>query len=77
MRSLPQAIFLVSVNQDELAAKEAKKVGIPVIALVDTDTDPTLVNWPIPANDDAVSSIKMMVGLIADAIKKAKEQIKT
>lgn len=77
MRSLPQAIFLVSVNQDELAVKEAKKVGIPVIALVDTDTDPSLVDWPIPANDDAVSSIKMMVELIADAINKAKKQIKT
>ncbi len=73
MGSLPQAIFLVSVNQDELAAKEAKKVGIPVIALVDTDTDTTLVDWPIPANDDAVSSIKMMVGLIADGINKAKK----
>lgn len=73
MTSLPQAIFLMSVNQDIIAVKEAKKMGIPVVALVDTDTDPTLVDWPIPANDDAASSVKMMVGLIADAINKAKK----
>lgn len=72
MNTLPQAIFVVSSTHDKLAIKEAKKVGIPVIALVDTDADPTLVDHVIPANDDAVSSIKMMVDIVAEAINKAK-----
>lgn len=73
MNTLPQAIFIVGVNQDKLAIKEARKKGIPVIGLVDTDVDPSLVDWPIPANDDAVSSIKMLVGIVAEAIKEAKK----
>jgi len=73
MSNFPQAIFATCVEHDKLAIKEAKKVGIPVIALVDTDADPTLIDWPIPANDDAISSIKMMVDIVSDAINKAKK----
>lgn len=73
MSNFPQAIFVTSVEHDKLAIKEAKKVGIPVIALVDTDADPTLIDRPIPANDDAISSIKMMVDIVSDAINKAKK----
>lgn len=72
MNGLPQAIFVTSVNHDKLAIKEARMMGIPIIALVDTDANPTSVDWPIPANDDAVPSIKMMAGIVADTIEGAK-----
>lgn len=68
MVDFPGAIVVVGVKEDYLAIKEAKIAGIPIIALVDTDNDPTLINYPIPANDDAVSSIKLMLGYICRAI---------
>lgn len=69
MKTLPAAIFVVSTLQDEIAVKEARKLKIPVIAMVDTNSDPTKVNYPIPANDDAKKSIAYVVGLMAEACK--------
>lgn len=69
---LPQAVFLIDIKDNELAVKEAKKAGIPTVALTDTNTDPTLVDYPIPANDDALSSLKYILGITAKTVAEAK-----
>lgn len=65
---MPGAVFVTDVKEDELAIKEAKKVNVPVIALVDTNVNPTLVNYPIPANDDAISSVRLLLSYICKVI---------
>jgi small subunit ribosomal protein S2 len=65
---LPAAVFIVDINRENIATSEANKLGIPTFAMVDTNTDPTLIDFPIPANDDASSSIDVIVGHLADAI---------
>lgn len=74
MQKLPGAIFVVSVPEDDLAIKEAKKKKIPVIALVDTNVNPEIIDYPIPANEDAVSSIRVMLSYVAKAILEGKEK---
>ncbi|MCK4919141.1 MAG: 30S ribosomal protein S2 [Candidatus Pacebacteria bacterium] len=73
MKKLPEAIFLVDIKEDQTAVIEAKSKNIPMIAVVDTNTDPSLINYPIPANDDAVGSIRIMTNTISDAILEAKK----
>lgn len=68
MTGLPGALFVTDIKENELAIKEAKRMGISVIALADTNVDPTLVEYPIPANDDAISSVKLMLSYICKAI---------
>jgi small subunit ribosomal protein S2 len=68
MAELPGAVFVTDVKEDGLAVKEARKAGIPVVALVDTNNDPTQVDYPIPANDDAVSSVRLMLSYICKAV---------
>ncbi len=68
MRSLPSIVFIVDVCREETAVKEANRLNIPVVAMVDTNCDPTNVDYIIPANDDAIRSIKLIVGLMADAV---------
>ena len=68
MTELPGALFVIDVGKEAIAVAEARKVGVPVVALVDTDCDPTLLDWPIPGNDDAIRSIRLVTGRIADAI---------
>ncbi|VWL85752.1 30S ribosomal protein S2 [Oceanivirga miroungae] len=68
MNSLPAAIFVIDIKKEFLALEEAKKLGIPVIALVDTNVDPDLVTFRIPANDDAIRSIKLFTSVIGNAI---------
>ncbi|MFH1561089.1 MAG: 30S ribosomal protein S2 [Patescibacteria group bacterium] len=65
------AIFVVDIKAEETAVKEARAKGMPVIAVVDSNCDPTLVDYPIPANDDAVKSIQLLVNAIAQTAKKA------
>lgn len=67
MKSLPGAIVVVDIKKEAIAVKEARKLGIPCIALVDTNCDPTEVDYPIAANDDAIKSIDLIVGSLADA----------
>ena len=69
---LPEVIFIIDIIKDHLALKEAKKMGMPVIALCDTNTDPELVDWPIPSNDDAIKVIEMMSNAVAETIKNIK-----
>lgn len=68
MERLPGIIYVVDVRMEKTPILEAKRVGIPVVALVDTDGDPTLVDYPIPGNDDAMRSIKLVTSKIADAV---------
>ncbi len=65
---LPAAVFIVDINRENIATSEAIKLGIPTFAMVDTNTNPNLIDFPIPANDDASSSIDVIVGHLADAI---------
>ena len=73
MVKLPKAMFLIDAKKEDIAAKEAKTLGIPVVAVVDTNSDPDLVKYVIPANDDAIRSIKLLTGLIADSVLEGKE----
>ncbi|HOK00670.1 MAG TPA: 30S ribosomal protein S2 [Candidatus Pacearchaeota archaeon] len=74
LEKLPDAIFILDIKKDYTALLEAKKKGIPVIAIVDTNVNPDLVNYPIPANDDAISSIKYILDVVKEVILKAKNQ---
>ena len=64
----PQAIFIVDTKKEEIAVAEANRLGIPVIGLIDTNSDPDLIQYPIPGNDDAVKAVKFIAGLIVDSI---------
>ena len=72
MKKLPDAVVVVDPKEDHNAVLEAKKLGIPVFGLADTNCDPSFVDYAIPANDDAIKSIKLMISLLADAIVEAK-----
>ena len=67
MTTLPGAMFVVDVARESIAVAEARRAGVPIIALADTDCDPTLIDWPIPGNDDAIRSIRLVSGHIANA----------
>ena len=66
-RSLPDALFIVDSNNEAIAVKEARKLGIPVVAVVDTNCDPTVVDYVIPGNDDALRAIRLFTSKIADS----------
>jgi len=66
---LPSALFVVDVSKEHIAVREAKRLGIPVFAMVDTNSDPSDIEFPIPANDDASKSISLIIGLLCDAIE--------
>ena len=67
MKKLPDALFVVDTHTEDLAVREARRMRIPVVGIVDTNADPDLVDYVIPANDDAVGSLKLLVGYIVDA----------
>jgi len=68
MHRLPDAIFIVDPKKERIAVLEARKLKIPIIAVVDTNCDPDEIDYLIPGNDDAIRAVKLMVGKIADAI---------
>lgn len=68
MTALPQAMFVVDTRREEIAIREANRLNIPVVALIDTNSDPDVVDYGIPANDDAIRSINLMTSIIADAV---------
>ncbi len=71
MNRLPGAIFIVDIVKEKIAILEAKKLGIPTFAMVDTNSDPNLVDFPVPSNDDASKSIDIILSQVADAIKES------
>jgi small subunit ribosomal protein S2 len=68
MHRLPDAIFIVDPKKEQIAVNEARKLKIPIIAVIDTNCDPDEIDFPIPGNDDAIRAVKLMVSKIADAI---------
>lgn len=68
MNGLPDAIFVIDVGHENIAVLEARKLGIPVIGVVDSNCDPLLIDYPIPGNDDATRAIRLYASLVADAI---------
>ncbi len=76
MTRLPGAIYVVDVKKEEIAVKEARKLDVPVIAIVDTNCDPDPIAYPIPANDDAIKSIQLITKVITDAVVEGKMRIK-
>ena len=76
MKKTPDAIFIIDTNIESLAVAEAKKLRIPIIAVLDTNSDPTGIDYPIPGNDDARRSINLYCELLKDTIKDAEKFIK-
>jgi len=74
MRRQPEAIFIVDLRKEQLAVKEARRLGMPVIALVDTNCDPDEADYIIPGNDDAIRSCSLVVRALADAITEGKQR---
>ena len=68
MTEMPGALFVIDVGKEAIAVAEARRVGVPIVALVDSDCDPDLIDYPIPGNDDAIRSIRLVTGRMASAI---------
>lgn len=75
MDSLPDAVFLVDLRKEKIAVDEARRLGIPSLGMVDTNCDPELVDYPIPSNDDAIRAIKLISGLIAQAVREGRHAL--
>ncbi|MBQ7218638.1 MAG: 30S ribosomal protein S2 [Ruminococcus sp.] len=73
MSEMPGALFIVDPRKEKIAVSEAKKLGIPIVAIVDTNCDPDDVDYIIPGNDDAIRAVKLIAGAMADAIIEGKE----
>ncbi|GAB4451353.1 MAG: 30S ribosomal protein S2 [Bacteroidales bacterium] len=73
---LPAALFIIDISKEHIAVREARRLGIPILAMVDTNSDPNLVDFPIPANDDASNSIALVLDTIIEAIKEGYEERK-
>ncbi len=71
MQRLPAAVFIIDTKKEYIALKEAQRLNIPVIALIDTNSDPDIIEYPIPANDDALKSIQVITNVITDTIAAA------
>ena len=74
MAKLPGALFIVDIRREHIAVSEARRLGIPTFAIVDTNSDPSWVDFPIPANDDASKSIYVIAREIADAINEGSQE---
>ena len=73
MTSMPGALFIVDPRKERIAVAEAKKLNIPIVAIVDTNCDPDEIDYVIPGNDDAIRAVKLIAGAMADAIIEGKE----
>ena len=74
IKKMPAMVFVVDLKYQDTTIKEARNRNIPIIGICDTNVDPNLVNYQIPANDDAITSIDMIVNLIADAVIEGKKK---
>lgn len=73
IEKLPDVVFIVDPKREEIAVKEARRLSIPIVAIVDTNCDPELIDYPIPGNDDAIRAVRLIVSKMADAIIEGKE----
>ncbi|MBN1687467.1 MAG: 30S ribosomal protein S2 [Candidatus Omnitrophica bacterium] len=76
MKRLPAAIFVIDSNKEEIAVREAAKLGIPIIAILDTNCDPDLVTYPIPGNDDAIRAIRLFCDVCSGMIQQGRSEFK-
>jgi len=76
MKRLPGIVFVVDTKKEHIAVKEARKMNIPVVAMLDTNADPTIIDYPVPANDDAAKSISLITSKIADIVMEARQKVK-
>lgn len=74
LKKLPDALFVIDVNREENACREAKKKGVPIVAIADTNADLFLIDYPIPGNDDAIKAIQIVTAAIADAYREGREK---
>lgn len=72
IKKLPDAIFVIDPRQEDIAVREARKLGIPVVAVIDTDCDPDLVDYKVPGNDDAIRAIRLFCSVVANAVLEGK-----
>ena len=77
MKTLPKAMFIVDPKKEEIAVKEAIRLKIPIISLVDTNCNPEVIDYPVPGNDDALKSIRMVTSLIAESILEGRKEYLT
>jgi small subunit ribosomal protein S2 len=75
MPATPSAVFIIDTHLEHVAAGEARRAGVPTVGITDTNADPTIISYPIPANDDAVGSLKLIIGYIFDAWAEGRKQI--
>jgi len=74
MKKMPDAMFIVDAKKEDIAVKEARKLSIPIVAIIDTNADPDMIDYPIPANDDAMRSIKLITDFVTDGILEGSKQ---
>lgn len=74
MKKLPDVLYAIDPNKEMIAVREASKLGIPIVAITDTNCDPDIIDFVIPGNDDAIRSCNLITSVICDAVKKGKEQ---
>jgi len=75
MKDLPGAVFIIDTRKETIAVAEAKRMGIPIVAVVDTNCDPTDIDYPIPGNDDAIRAISLFAEIVANAVIDADNEI--
>lgn len=75
MDGLPAALFVVDTRREKIAVLEAQKIGIPVVAMVDSTADPDVIDYPIPSNDDAIKSISLITNFVADCVAEAQHEL--
>ena len=73
MKKLPSALFVVDPRKEKIAVAEARKLGIPIVAIVDTNCDPDEIDYVIPGNDDAIRAVKLIAGAMADAVLEGRQ----
>jgi small subunit ribosomal protein S2 len=71
---VPGLIFVIDTKKEEIAVKEAGKLGVPIVGVVDTNADPNLIDYPVPGNDDALRSIRLFAAMVADAVLEGRER---
>ncbi len=76
IKRLPSAVFIIDPVKEEIAVRESRKLSIPIVALIDTNCDPELINYPIPGNDDAIRSIKLITEVIQKSIQEGLDQFR-
>lgn len=76
LKRLPDVVFVVDPKQEEIAVREARKLNIPVVAIIDTNCDPDVIDYPIPGNDDAIRSVKLICDYLGSAVEEARNRCK-